>query len=296
MGKVYDALRRAEEQRAERRGDVSAVPAAAEPSGTAAPARTADAPRAPSPPSGDRKSVWSRLTGRRGAEAVENTGAANKRRIALLQPDSFVAEQFRTLRARIDSIAAAHPDHPVRTIAVSSALRGDGKTTASIGLASVTAMGVGTKVLLVDADLRDPTVGRSLGLNAKVGLAEVLRGDAMPEEAIVPVEGTTLEVLPVRSVPPNPAELLASSAMRELLAHLSSRYDRIILDLPPTLGLPDAKTVAEMCDGIVFVVRAEQTPRQDVAEAVELLDRRRILGLLLNGAHEEAARYDYRAT
>ena len=300
MGKVYDALRRAEEQRARRMGEA----ASGGMDGGAPPLHRGDArggigrpapPGAmPSAPAREREPIWKRLWLRRARRDAEDSGALNKRRITLLQPESYAAEQFRTLRTRIDSIAASHPDHALRTVAVTSALPGDGKTTAAISLAAVTAMSVGRKVLLLDADLRQPAIHRALGLRPQAGLGEVLRGDATPEEAIVKVDGSSLEVLPVRTLPPNPAELLGSNSMRELLVHLAARYDRIVLDLPPTLGLPDAKTVSELCDGVVFVVRADATPEEDVTAAVELLDRRRILGVVLNGAERDSARYDYR--
>ncbi len=300
MGKVYDALRRAEEQRARRIQEAvsgsASLPAVEAPAASrpAPPRRSAGAELAPH--QREKRSLLGRLLGRRGRAATEDTGALNKRRIALLQPESQVAEQFRSLRARIDSIAAAHPEHPLRTIAVTSALQGDGKTMAAVSLAAVTSMNVGRRVLLVDCDLRKPNVAQSLGLRVDAGLAEVLNGAATAEEAIQKVDGTTLDVLPVRGLPSNPSELLASQQMRDLIAHVAGRYDRVILDLPPTLGLPDAKTVSELCDGLVFVVRAEKTPREDANAAIEVLDRRRILGLVLNDADEnEGGRYGYGA-
>ena len=294
MGKVYDALRRAEEQRARRAQEASGA-------GMAGHAHVPLAPTAPEPPVAPRHqafpaprektSLWKRLVGRRGAEPTESTSALNKRRIALLQPESHVAEQFRTLRARLDAIAT---NHPLRTVAVTSALPGEGKTMAAVSLAVVSSMSVGRRVLLVDCDLRKPAIHRSLGLRVDAGLAEVLNGAAKPEEAIVKLDGTDLEVLPVRSVPSNPSELLGSERMRELVVHLASRYDRVFLDLPPTLGLPDAKAVSELCDGVVFVVRAGESPREDVESAIEVLDRRRILGLVLNATAAEVGRYEYR--
>jgi Mrp family chromosome partitioning ATPase len=80
--------------------------------------------------------------------------------------------------------------------------------------------------------------------------------------------------------------------MRRLLELLAARYDRVILDLPPTLGLPDAKTVSELCDGVIFVVRADVTPEPEVASALDVLDRRRILGLVMNGSEPLASRYE----
>jgi capsular exopolysaccharide synthesis family protein len=296
MGKVYDALRRAEEQRARRLKQAAsgAAPVVPEPLGEPAlpaPARTGPLAAVPS----ERRSLWQRLGLRRRATAREATDALNKRRIALLQPDCYVAEQFRTLRARIDAIASAQPERRLCTLAVTSALPGDGKTMASISLAAVTSMAPGRRTLLLECDMRQPSVARALGLRLSAGLAEVIQGDAKPEEAIQRVDGSELDVLAVRALPANPAELLGSMAMRQLLELLAGRYDRIVLDLPPTLGLPDSKTVSEICDGIVFVVRADATPEEDVTAALDILDRRRLLGVVLNGSEREQGRYEYRS-
>jgi len=220
---------------------------------------------------------------------TETASQLNKRRITLLQPESFVAEQFRTLRARLDSLSSTRP---VRTLAVTSALPGDGKTLAAIGLAVVNSMQPGRRVVLVDCDLRKPTVGASLGLRVDAGLAELLEGTASLEDAVMRVENSQLDVLPVRAIPANPSELLASENMRKLLEALANRYDRVILDVPPTLGLPDAKTMSELCDGVIFVVRADVTPEPEIASALDVLDRRRVLGLVMNGSDPISSHYE----
>jgi capsular exopolysaccharide synthesis family protein len=284
MGKVYDALKRAEEQRTRRVHETASAASLPPPVDLEA--------KAP-PPAPQRSRARGLLSGlsqsvRRSARA-EPASAFNKRRITLLQPESFVAEQFRTLRARIDSLAATRP---VRTLAVTSALPGDGKSLAAIGLAVVNSMQPGRRTLLVVCDLRQPAVAASLGLRVDAGLAEVLTGDATLEEAVLRVEGSELDVLPVRGIPQNPSELLASEGMVKLLESLAGKYDRVILDLPPTLGIPDAKTVSEICDGVVFVVRADVTPEPEIASALEVIDRRRVLGLVMNGADPTSSRYE----
>jgi Mrp family chromosome partitioning ATPase len=113
------------------------------------------------------------------------------------------------------------------------------------------------------------------------------------DKAVCRVEGTSLDVLPVRMKPPNPSELLASARMRNLMEELVGRYDLVILDTPSTLALPDAKTVSELTDGLVMVVRADATPQDDVEAALDVLDRRRVLGLVLNGARVDEGHYGY---
>jgi capsular exopolysaccharide synthesis family protein len=282
MAKVYDALRRAEAERLRRSGKDAPATAALEwePETSAA---------VPPPAPVERESLLSRLWPLR-RPVRESMGDLNKRRIALLQPDSYVAEQFRALRGRIDAIAA---QRPLRTIAITSATPGEGKTTAAINLALVTSLSVGRRVLLIDCDLRRPKVHTSLGLTPTAGLAEVLTDQIGLDEAVLKPEGMSLEVLAVRGRPANPSELLGSARMRELMEEVAPRYDRVILDTPAALGLPDAKAVADLCDGVVVVVRADVTPREDVLTVLEIVDRRRVLGLVLNGAAADQGRYGY---
>jgi capsular exopolysaccharide synthesis family protein len=275
MGKVYDALRKAEEQRSRRLHE--AADAALPPIDFGAPPPEAPPEATPFPRS-------------RGAVPVSPAGGDinNKRRIVMLQPESSIAEQFRSLRARIDALAESRP---LRTIAVTSALPGEGKTMAAISLAAVSAMQLGRRVLLVECDLREPTIGAALGLRLDAGLGELLAGDAQLEQAIQRPPGSSLDVLAVRGLPQNPSELLASDAFRRLLEQLVGRWERVILDLPPTLGLPDAKTVSGLCDGTVFVVHADTTPQPDVEAALEVLGRERLLGVVMNGAEAPTDQY-----
>lgn len=271
MAKHYEALQRAE---AERRRKVAGSPLPAAPTEWDTTPSTARSPR-----SSLAKRLFASMRRNRGK--VDTSNEINKRRISILQPESFAAEQFRTLRGRIDSLAT---QQPIKSVALVSANADEGKSMAAINLAVVTSMSVGRKVLLVDCDLRRPKIHRSLGVEPRVGLGEVLSGDAQLEDAIVQVDAVNMDVLPVRTRPGNPSELLASVAMKQLLEKTSELYDQVILDTPACLGLPDAKTVSELCDGVVLVVRADSTPRQDVEAVLEVLDQRRVLGLVLNGA------------
>jgi capsular exopolysaccharide synthesis family protein len=276
MAKHYEALQRAE---AERRRKVVGEPAPVAP--TEWDTTPASAPK-------HKKGFLDKMLSRGpvAEPGMETATDLNKRRIAMLQPESFASEQFRTLRGRIDSLAT---QQVIKTVSVASANSGEGKTMASINLAVVTSMSVGRKVLLVDCDLRRPKVHTSLGLEPAFGLAEVLTGKASLEDAVMRVDGVSLDVLPVRGRPGNPSELLASEAMRELIEKVSGLYDQIIFDTPACLGLPDAKTISELSDGVVLVVRAGSTPKQDIETVLEILDQRRVLGLLLNGIDPSAS-------
>jgi protein-tyrosine kinase len=283
MGKVYDALRRAEAQRGERQ---------APPAGFSPPPdlRSGEVRPPAREPGGRLRRLLRMLPRERTVPAVDDAGAINKRRFALLQPDSFVAEQFRSLRARLDSLSG---ERPLRTLAVTSALPGEGKTTAAINLAIVSSMAVGRHILLIDCDLRRPRIHTALGLRPEFGLAEVLTDQVPPERAIQKVDGCALSVLPVRGAPANPSELLASGRMRSLLEELGRTYDQIILDTPPTLAMPDGKSLSELADGVLLVVKADETDADDVEAALDVLDRRRVLGVVLNGTANESQRYGY---
>lgn len=280
MAKHYEALQRAEEERRRRIA------------GETTPVSAVEWDTTPDTAPMEHESLLKRLipTNPRNRRVPDSTNEINKRRISILQPESYAAEQFRTLRGRIDSLAT---QRTIKTIAITSANPDEGKSTASINLAAVTSMSVGRRVLLMDCDLRRPKIHRSLGIEPSSGLAEVLMGRSSLDEAIVRVEGLSLDVLPVRTPPANPSELLASVEMRRLVQEIASRYDQAILDTPACLGLPDAKTVTELCDGIILVVRADVTPREDVQTVLEILDRGRMLGLLLNGIEPNRQQYGY---
>jgi capsular exopolysaccharide synthesis family protein len=280
MPKYYEALQRAEQERRRKvTGEEAPLPAALPFEGASMPAARA------------KDQGWFARIFRGGYdERLDRPDDVNKRRIALLQPDSYVAEQYRSLRGRLDSLAS---QRSLKTIAVTSANAGEGKSTCAVNLATVTAMSVGRSVLLIDCDLRHPKVHTTLGLSPRVGIAEILLNNATLDEAILKLDGVNLDVLPVRSVPSNPSELLASPEMRKLIEETASRYDRVILDTPACLGLPDAKSISELCDGLVMVVRAGVTPQEEVQAALDILDRDRVVGLVLNGSEATREQYGY---
>ena len=279
MAKIYDALRKAEAERQHKVGKRAGAE------------RLDWEPETPEPakPSSSVK-VSGGSRGEDRSRSDPEGGDINKRRIALLQPDSYVAEQFRALRGRIDALAG---EGNLRSVMVTSAMPGEGKTTSAVNLGIVTGLSLDRRVLLIDCDMRRPNVHQSLGLQPTSGLAEVLDGKAEPDVAITRVEGANLDVLPVRGRPSNPSELLGSPRMVGLMTELRSRYDRIILDTPAALGLPDAKSISEFCDGIVVVVRAGRTRQEDTETVIEILGRQRVVGIVLNGAEIDQGRYGY---
>jgi capsular exopolysaccharide synthesis family protein len=196
----------------------------------------------------------------------------------LAAPRSSAAEGYRRIRANLEF---ADVDAPIRSLAVTSALPGEGKTTTAVNLAL--ALGEhSSSVLLVDADLRRPTVAQTTGLEGAVGLTSVLVGAVALDDAVQPWAGG-VDVLTSGSVPPNPNQLLGSAAMASLMSELTARYEFVVLDTPPILPAADALTLAHLTDGALVVTRVRSTRRAQLAEATDALDgvNARTLGVVL---------------
>jgi capsular exopolysaccharide synthesis family protein len=204
--------------------------------------------------------------------------------------NSAMAEAFRCLRSRLLLPKAGSPP---RTIVVTSAIPGEGKTITSIGISVMLAQR-GKRVLLVDADLRQsPNIQHPLLDHPSPGLSECLANSETEQEAVRVSGMRNLDVVPAGDWPPNPAELLDSDAMRSLLSKWAKSYDHIVIDTPPILGYADALAPAAIADGVLVVARAEHTDRQSLRDACEILEqvRARTLGIVLNAVHNGSAPY-----
>ena len=151
----------------------------------------------------------------------------------------------------------------------------------------------GTRVLLIDADLRRPSIHKTLGMGPKTGLSNVLTGNATLQQAMIRSSILpTLFILPAGTPPPNPAELLASSNMRDILAELREQYDHIVVDTPPTLSVTDAVVMSTRADAVVLVIRSGQTTKQALRRSRELLMQvnARVAGVLLNAVDLDFSR------
>ena len=177
----------------------------------------------------------------------------------------LLREAFNRLRINLQHV---DQDHAPRSLVVTSAEAGEGRTTIACGLAVAMAQ-AGSKVLLLDADLRRPRIAEYLGLEAGPGLAAVLRREAELDQAVVRWKACQLDVLPSGNSPSNPGELLASPAMRDLMTELRRHYDAIVIDTPPSLPVADAAILASDADGVLLVVRCGHTDRDLVAAAVK---------------------------
>jgi capsular exopolysaccharide synthesis family protein len=207
-------------------------------------------------------------------------------------PRSAVAESYRRIQTNLEFIDV---DHRPRTIVVTSSVTGDGKTTTAVNLALALAER-SSRVLLIDADLRRPSVAEVCGVEADVGLTTVLVGAITAEDAIVPC-GPSLSVLSAGAVPPNPGQLLSSQAMRSLLATLADRYEYIVIDSPPLLATTDALGLSHIADGAIVVARYRVTRRNQLKDTIDSLANvnATVLGIVLNQV-KERGRPEYYGT
>ena len=192
------------------------------------------------------------------------------------EPQSPRTEAFRQLRTNLQFVDV---DNPRKVIVVTSSLPREGKTTTLCNLAIALAS-AGSKVLVIEGDLRRPKAADLLGLERAVGLTSILAGRVRLEQAVQPWAGGVLDVLASGPLPPNPSELLASQHMKILLAQLRDMYDVVLIDSPPLLPVTDAAAIAPATDGVILVCRFKETTRDQVTAAVEALDAvsARILG------------------
>ena len=208
------------------------------------------------------------------------------------RPRSQMAESYRALRT---SLLLTFPGGPPKVILITSALPEEGKTTTSVNAAIVLAQ-KGTRVLLIDADLRRPSIHKTLGMGPTLGLSNVLTGAASLQEAIIPSTIVPeLFLLPAGTPPPNPAELLASTNMKNVLEELRKHYDHIVIDSPPTLSVTDAVVMSTAADAVVLVIRSGHTTRPALRRARDILLQvnARVCGVLVNAVNLNSPDYYY---
>ena len=211
-----------------------------------------------------------------------NFDAAAKRDPLIIDShaQSVRAEAFRQLRTNLDFVNVGKP---AKTIVITSSVPDEGKSTTATNLAVVFAE-AGKLVLLVEADLRRPRVAQYLGIEGAVGLTNVLASQVSLSEALQPWGRAGMTILPSGSIPPNPSEMLGSSAMVTLLGKLAQQFDVILIDTPPLLPVTDAAILAAHADGAILVVRHGRTTRSQAAIARSSLEKvgAPLLGAVLN--------------
>lgn len=215
--------------------------------------------------------------------------------ITLADQHSPISEQYRTIRTNIQFSMV---DQSFQTLVVTSPGQEEGKSTTAANLAVVFANS-DINVLLVDADLRKPTVAKTFGLNNHVGLSTLLTDRTLTIGDVVQPSGVEhLSILTSGPKPPNPSEMLGSIRMGQALEALKEKYELIIFDMPPVATVTDAQIMASMVDGTVLVVREEFTDKREAIKAKQLLEmsNAHLLGVICNGATKEKDRSYYYGT
>lgn len=209
----------------------------------------------------------------------------------LLRKESpfITKEAYKALRT---NITFSLPGAGCKCIAITSAERGEGKSTNSINLA-ISFGEIGKKVLLIDADMRRPTVASRLSLKNQPGLSNLLIEDAAPEDAVRHLESWGMDVLPAGNIPPDPTRLLESVQMEKLLEQLRAVYDYIFIDLPPANTVTDALLLSKWVDGYLLIIKHGITVYRAIDEIINRfrLVNGKILGFLYAGASVENKRY-----
>jgi tyrosine-protein kinase Etk/Wzc len=235
-------------------------------------------------------------SGRNGSARVARNGTVpiglNERLVTGADPRSPVSEAYRTMRT---NITFARPDEIAKTIVFTSPMPGDGKTTSAANLA-ITLAQQGVKILLIDGDLRRGLLNSVFALPREPGLSNLLLGKGELESTIRSIdlgENGHLDFLSTGTLPPNPAEMLGSQKMKNLLAELESKYDVVLIDSPPLNVVTDAAVLGTVADGVVLIARAGVTEKLGLMFAVEQLRNVRapLLGAVLNDVDFESNRY-----
>lgn len=205
-------------------------------------------------------------------------------------PHSTAAEEYRRLRTNLQFVDITTGGK--HSFVVTSAMPGEGKTTTAANLARAFADS-GSRVLLVDGDLRNPSVAKTLGIEGAVGLTTVLLGKAQLRDVVQPWRETSLDVLPAGAIPPNPSELLGSQATQDLFAELLNDYDMVIVDSPPMNPVIDGVLLGRLTGGLLLVVSANLARKRDVSAALKSLETvdQSVVGVALNMLPSSEASY-----
>jgi receptor protein-tyrosine kinase len=208
------------------------------------------------------------------------------------QPHEAPAEEFRTLRTRLNHLQTLQP---INSVVVTSPSPAEGKSFAAVNLALAEAQLEGNRTLLVDCDFRRPVVHNLFQVDRSPGLTDYLLGNAKLEDCIKKVSGMNLYILPAGEAVINPLELLNLREMKQLVEQLPSLFNWVILDSPPLLFAADASLLSTLCSGTVLVVRIGTTTIDSVTRAIQSLCQNNVLGVVVNGARrgELYSKYTY---
>jgi len=208
--------------------------------------------------------------------------------INVQESDSLTAEPYRVLYTKISQLTKGKPQ---TIFAISSSIKGEGKTITSLNLALVMARDFGKKILLIEGDLKNPAISSYLQLKPQTGMIDIILDKADFQASTLTFAAGNLSVLPVVKSVPNSSGMLSSQEMEILISNLKERFDLILIDSPPILSTPDMNIIEKLVDGIFLVIRAEKTPRDVVRTALNSLGADKIVGVILNDAKHPWSHY-----
>ena len=214
--------------------------------------------------------------------------------VSFHDPASPIGEQYKIIRTNLQSLRSTRN---LKAFIVTSSISGEGKTVTSVNLAIAMAHDMNAKkVLLIDADMRKGKVAKYLGLNHTPGLSDILKGEMDPDSTFISPDIDNLTIIPSGKVPRNPAELLGSKKMINLLESLKTRFDYIFIDTPPVMPVTDSCVLGAMADGIIMVVQAGRTQRDIVKHAEHRLSHAHanLLGYVMTNIEYHLPQYLYR--
>src|SRR5579871_4163730 len=222
-------------------------------------------------------------------QSLEVSLTSQSRLVSLTDSGSPAAEALRLLGVRLRHLRR---DRTLRKVLITSTIPQEGKSMIAANLACTLALRTQQRILVLEGDLRRPSLSRMFGLGRNPGLCELLRGERSLTESIYHLEGQDLWILPAGSAPSNALELLQSGRLSELMDQLAVLFDWIIIDSPPVLPLADTSVWMRLSDGVLLVARPEITEKKQLQKGLEAIEKSKLIGALLN-ASREAAHSDY---
>jgi capsular exopolysaccharide synthesis family protein len=216
--------------------------------------------------------------------------ASKSQLVCLTDGESLVAEKFRFLAVRLRHLQR---ERPLKRVLITSSIPREGKSTVAANLACTLARKKQQRTLLIEGDVRRPSLSQLFGLQGKPGLCDWLQGNDATMKDIYHLEGLGLWILPAGSASGNPLELLQTGRLSALMSQLTALFDWLIIDSPPVLPLADTSVWSRLADGILLVARQGITEKRQLQRGLEALDHQKLIGALLNSSHSSATSDHY---
>ena len=203
---------------------------------------------------------------------------------------AVITEQYRLLRSKISGL---NGNHVGRTFAITSTKNGEGKSLTAVNLAIVMAEDAKKKILLIDGDMRKPSIHTFFNCKGEYGLADLLSNRCDIDSAVSPSGIKNLTLLLAGGPLESPSDLIATPLLKEIIEKLKKRFDYIIIDSPPIIPFADMNILSDIVEGVLLVVRAEKTPKEMILEALKSLNKENVIGVVFNDSKKKMAKMYY---